>query len=137
MLARITLTGIFVAAFAEAAFAQADKDQSGIGYPTVAAALEAVKAKPGVRVSVRDGWTVMDDRATMTVWSFTPTGHPAHPTAVRREVKQAKDGSVSVQQSVLCQAQKPACDKINAEFVELNNKMRRAIERDRPRSDGR
>jgi hypothetical protein len=36
---------------------------------------------------------------------------------------------------MLCQAAKAACDKINAEFVELNNQMRRAIERDGPRPD--
>ena len=119
MLARLALAGVLTAVLAGAVFAQADKRQSGVGYPTVAAALEAVKAKPGVRVPVQDGWTVMEDRAAMTMWSFTPAGHPAHPTVARREVKQAKDGSISIQQSVLCQAQKPACGKVNAELVEL------------------
>jgi hypothetical protein len=135
MLAQIALAAIFVAAFAGAAFAQADKRQSGVGYPSVAAALEAVKAKPGVRVSVQDGWTVIAEQGGLVLGTFTPPGHPAHPTVARREAKQHANAAWYVDQRVLCQAAKAACDKINAEFVELNNQMRRAIERDGPRPD--
>ena len=138
MIVRLALPVMITVAPADLALAQpVQKPSSGIGYPSVAAALDAVKSKPGVRVTVQQGWIVIEDRATMTVWSFTSPGNPAHPAAVRREVKQAKDGSVNIEQRVLCEAAKGPCDKINAEFVELNNKMRRAIERDRPRSDGR
>ena len=136
MTMRLILAGVLAAAFAASAFAQsAGKLSSNIGYPTVATAYAAVQTKPGIRVSVRDGWTIMEDRASMTVWSFTPPGHPAHPSAVRREVRQAKNGTVSIQQSGRCEAAKAACDKLNAEFVELNDRMRRQLERDQPRPD--
>jgi hypothetical protein len=136
MRARLALAGVLAAALAGTAFAQsAGKLSSNIGYPTVATAYAAVQAKPGVRVTVRDGWTIMEDRASMTVWSFTPPGHPAHPSVARREVRQAKDGRVSIQHSVRCEAAKAACDKLNAEFRELNDRIRRQLERDQPRPD--
>ncbi len=136
MLTRLALVGILAAVLVAPAFAQAvDKKASPIGYPTVAAALEAVKAKPGVRVFVQEGWTVIAEPGGLTLWSFAPPGHPAHPTVVRRELKQQANGAWYVYQRVLCQAHKASCDKINAEFVELNNAMRRALERDQPRPD--
>ena len=138
MIVRLALSVMITIAFADLAVAQpAQKPSSGIGYPSVAAALEAVKAKPSVRVSVQDGWTVIAEQGGLVLWTFTPLGHPAHPTVARREAKQHTNGAWYVDQRVLCQAAKAACDKINAEFVELNSKMRRAIERDGPRPDGR
>ena len=55
-----------------------------IGYPTVAAALGDLRNRPGVQISQQGGWTVINDAASATVWSFTPPGHPAHPSAVKR-----------------------------------------------------
>jgi len=117
-----------VALTAAAAAAQpADKSKtSGIGHPSVAAALEAMRTKSGVRVSTQSGWTVIDDKATMSVWSFTPAGHPAHPTAVHRMVVKEGD-NIAIQMQVLCEATKPACDKLVAEFQEMNNKMRESL----------
>jgi hypothetical protein len=47
---------------------------SSIGYKTVAEALDAVKAKPGVAVTVTqpDSWTIVSEPGGMVVWSFTP-----------------------------------------------------------------
>jgi hypothetical protein len=103
-----------------------------IGYPSVAAALAAVRAKPGVKISLQSGWTVIDDRDASTFWSFTPPGHPAHPAAVRRILTE-KDGAFYLQTRILCQATKSACDKLKADFDDLENKMRERIERDRRR----
>ena len=94
-----------------------------------------MKAKPGVQVTTRDGWTVIADKGGSMLWTFTPPGHPAHPTVARREGMQRADGSWYLNQNVLCEAAKATCDKINAEFVELNNQMRREIKRARARPD--
>ena len=51
----------------------------GIGYPSVSAALDDLRARGEVDVSVQNGWTIINDRASGAVWSFTPQSHPAHP----------------------------------------------------------
>lgn len=95
---------------------------SGIGYPTVAAALAALKAKSDVSISVQGGWTIADDKAVHAIWSFTPADHPAHPAVVRRALVE-KNGAVSMNMTALCQASKEACDKLMEDFKELNARM--------------
>ena len=118
---------ISVAAFAQ----QGSPRLSSIGYPSVAAALEALKAKSDIKTSVQAGWTVVEDG--MTLWSFTPPGHPAHPAAIKRTLVE-KDGAWHVEMNALCQADKTACDKLMAEFQALNEKMRESIERSHRRT---
>ncbi len=115
--------GIALAIISVAGAAQ--QPSSGIGYPSVAAALEALKARTGVQIRVEQGWTIVNDKAAGEFWSFTPPGHPAHPAAVKRTVVE-KDGNVSMNMNVLCQASKSACDKLVAEFQELNEKVAQA-----------
>jgi len=115
----IVLTALLVVA--SSATAQQQPSESEIGYPTVAAALEALKARPDVKISVRDGWTIINDPTSGAVWSFTPPNHPAHPAAVKRTVVQ-KNGQVFLDMRALCQASKAACDKLISEFRELNEK---------------
>ena len=98
-------------------------DTSTIGYPTVAAALEALMARGDVEVSNYHGWTIIDDRASGALWSFTPHDHPAHPAAVKRTTVN-EGGNVYMVMNALCQAEKPACDRLMAEFQELNNQIR-------------
>ena len=107
-----------------------NRPTSSIGYSSVAAALESVRTKPGVSVSVQSGWTVIEDRTNLTIWSFTPSNHPAHPAAFRRTITE-KDGAFFVQTDGLCEATKPACDKLMAEFQELNDKVRDALSKKR------
>jgi len=122
-----TLTVLFIT-LAEINATQAqDCNSSKVGYPTPAAALQALQKKPGVAISVQGGWTIVNDRPTLTVWSFTPSAHQAHPAVVRRTAIK-KDGAFYVCTSVLCGGPKPACDKLVAEFNELNNRMRRDLE---------
>ena len=95
-----------------------------LGYKTVAAALEGLKATPGVSVTVTqpDGWTIAVEPATKAIWSFTPASHYAYPAVVRREVKE-RDGGVYVEMVALCQAEKAPCDKLIREFQLLNQRM--------------
>lgn len=105
------------------AFAQAGR---GIGYPTVAAALTALKARSDVDISVQGGWTIVDDKPANAVWSFTPAHHPAHPAVVRRAVV-SRGGAAVMDMTALCQASKAACDKLMDEFNELNARMSQSI----------
>jgi hypothetical protein len=73
---------------------------------------------------------VIHDRAALTIWSFTPSGHPAHPAVVRRVVVR-QDGAMHVKMSGLCEATKPACDKLWTDFEQLNEQMRKTIEQER------
>jgi hypothetical protein len=116
------------AAFSTPADAQQSKSsgQSSIGYPSVAAALDALRAKSNVRISVQGGWTIVDDREDHSIWSFTPSSHPAHPAAVKRTVVE-KNGAIYIEMSALCQASKSECDKLIAEFKALNEQMRKSM----------
>ena len=102
-----------------------------IGYPSVDAALAGLHAKPGVVFSTRDGWTVADDKATLTLWSFPPPGHPAYPSAVMRQLVQM-GGGWGVTMKVMCGATKAACDDLVRSFEALNEKMRADLQSRRP-----
>lgn len=121
-----SLTRFFIAALLVAVFvldsACAQTSEGSIGYPTVAAALAALKARSDLNVSEQGGWTIVNDAANKTVWSFTPPGHPAHPTAVKRAVVE-KGEAIHIDMSALCQADKSACDRLMDEFRALNQRM--------------
>jgi len=93
-----------------------------IEYPNVAAALAGLHAKQGVVFRNEGGWTVAEDTAAYTIWSFPPEGHPAYPSVVKRQIVQENAGS-SIKMSVHCQASKQACDDLVRSFEELNAKM--------------
>ena len=93
-----------------------------VEYPNVDAALAGLHAKPGVVFRNEGGWTVAEDTAAFTVWSFPPEGHPAYPSVVKRQIVQENAGS-SIKMSVHCQASKQACDDLVRSFEELNAKM--------------
>lgn len=98
---------------------------STIGYETVAEALAALKAKPGAEVSeTPDGWTVIRDGSAL--WSFTPDGHAAHPSAVKREPV-TSDGKTVLNMTVLCQAEKIPCDDLVREFTRMNEELTQRV----------
>jgi len=99
---------------------------NSIGYPSVEAALAALRAKPGVNFSEQGGWTIVEDRNSATLWSFTPASHPAHPSAVKRQLVTEK-GSVDLMMSVSCRATKAVCDALVRDFEVLNQQMIKAI----------
>ena len=97
-------------------------------YPTVASALEAMRTKSGVKTSVRSGWTVIEDQSTLSLWSFAPPDHPAYPAAVQRKVIREGD-NIFVKMNVLCEAPKPACDAMVADFQKLDGRVRDDLKR--------
>jgi hypothetical protein len=102
------------------------QEGNGIGYPTVAAALEALKARGNVNISDQGGWTIVDDKSANTIWSFTPPNHPANPAVVKRAIV-SSDGGVGIKMTALCQASKTECDKLIEEFKELNARMSQSM----------
>jgi hypothetical protein len=77
-------------------------------YATAAQALEGLRKKPGIKISEQSGWTVIEDRSNFSI---------------QRMVVQ--DGSeVSLKMHVLCEAPKPDCDAVVAEFGKLNERAR-------------
>jgi len=62
-----------------------DAEATRIGYPTVEAALTAVRARPGVTESQSAGWTVIEDKAHHETWLFSPAASPV--TQAKRSVK--------------------------------------------------
>jgi hypothetical protein len=104
------------------AFAQQAEPERGIGYPSVAAALEALKARSDVHISHHGEWTIANDARDGAIWSFAPPSHPAHPAVVKRSAVQ-RDGQVWIDMRALCQAEKAACDKLMEEFKALNQRV--------------
>lgn len=96
--------------------------QSKIGYPSVSSALSAMKEKSGVEVSVKDGWTIIFDRAEQTLWSFTPDKHPAYPSVAKRAAV-SDNGKLRVLTQIRCEAAKAACDQLATDFDQLNKKV--------------
>ncbi|MFL6656693.1 MAG: DUF4019 domain-containing protein [Massilia sp.] len=92
------------------------QDASDIHFSSVGAALKELKAKPGVQVSVQDGWTTIEDKAGDAVWSFAPQGHPGYPAVIKRSVV-VRNGKPEIDLRIQCQARKAACDKLLAEFA--------------------
>lgn len=97
-----------------------------IGYATVAAALAGLRARPGMDISVQQGWTVMNEKATNTFWSFAPADHPAYPAAVKRKIVEV-NGALTMQMQVLCEATKAACDDLVRSFQKLTAEMSKSL----------
>ena len=86
-------------------------------YATFANTLATVRALPRARSSSRDGWTIIEVPTPhgVSMWSFTPTGHPAHPSAVRRQVTFTSEGPL-MDTKVLCEASTEQCRVFAAEL---------------------
>ncbi|HSK86707.1 MAG TPA: hypothetical protein VK880_00010 [Anaerolineales bacterium] len=107
-----------------------ETETSIIEYPTVVDALAGLKARDDVIVEVKDGWTIVTETDDLITWSFAPSGHPAHP-AVAKRVFYEEEGGWYVKMSILCEADKAACDQFGRDFEALNEQMRKFIEQDK------
>ncbi len=116
---------VFLAAVMDVAVAQAPG--SAIEFQSVAAARTALQAKPGIKQSSNDGWLIIED-TDGAMWSFTPQSHYANPSVGRRTLLQ-KQGEFLVETQILCQAQKPQCDRLKADYELLDKRMTEALRR--------
>jgi len=129
---------LFLVVYSAAASAQvasvpseaASEPSSGIGFGSVAQALEALKERPGVSVTTTkpDGWIIISEPGGMSIWSFTPAAHYAYPAVVHRQLKVDAGGSLSVEMRGLCQAEKGPCDRLMKEFETMNAQMRERVQ---------
>jgi len=119
-------------ALAGAASAEPDPlpevSSSPIGYATVESALAALRSDPRVKFREQGGWLIANDESKNTIWSFAPQGNAAYPAAVKRTLE-SKNGSLSINMSVLCKGSKSACDQLVQQFMELNERVRSEVSR--------
>ena len=113
-------------------FAQAQPQapaSAAIEYRSVAEALQALEARDGTSAVVThpDGWVVVNEPAAAAQWSFTPKDYYAYPAVVRRIIRRSPGGDVSVDTSSVCEAEKSACERLLAEFHELDDRIRQSI----------
>lgn len=104
--------------------------QEAVGYSTVGEARRAVASLPGATSSEQSGWLIVEVKATQTMWSFPPERHAAYPAVVKRTVVE-REGRLSVDMDILCEAAKFACDRLNDSFKALNERMVRSYDADR------
>jgi hypothetical protein len=110
-----------------ASVALAQAPDPAIEYQSVAAARAALQAKPGVKQSSNDGWLIFED-TDGSLWSFTPAAHYANPSVGRRTLVQRQD-EFFVETQIFCQAQKPQCDRLKADYELLDKRMSEALRR--------
>jgi hypothetical protein len=127
---KTTCLAICVAAIGSLASAHAQTKTAAstdrpIPYSSPAATLAGLRAKNGVVFSENADWLIAKDSDGAN-WSFTPSNHPAHPSVGRRKIVE-DNGRFYVQTDLMCHAEKPACDKLHQDYVELDRRMNEAI----------
>lgn len=107
---------------------------SKIEFSSVAEALTALKKKPGVTINEPQGWTIITETqpSIIIMWSFAPKTDPAYP-AVAKRVFYEEEKSWYQKMDILCEAKKAACNKFVQDFLDLNEEMRKYIEKDQLR----
>jgi hypothetical protein len=93
---------------------------------SVSQLLEKLRSDPNVQVREERGWQIAEVKSERAIYSFTPANHPAHPSYVKREVIE-KDGSIYLETTAKCGAEKSVCDQLVRDFIELNNKVKSSV----------
>jgi hypothetical protein len=126
-------TNLFAGLVLIFAVIQYSQAEDGLGYQgkdseglSPEALLLKLKSDGEIQIREERGWIVAASDKLRSIWSFPPTGHPAYPAYVKREVVE-KDGSIYIETSVRCGAEKSECDKLVKDFIELNGRAQREI----------
>jgi hypothetical protein len=124
--------GIFLCALGSPCAFAADDEPVEIGYASVAATLEALRAEPSAQFREQRGWTVVAsrERDAAVEWFFTPEGHAAHPAVVKRTVAE-RDGLGMIDLVALCHAEQSACDRLLDDFRQQQELAQNAARRER------
>jgi hypothetical protein len=95
-----------------------------IDFPSVGAVLEALRSDSRAKLERQAGWTVVAtvESGNPVLWSFTPEGHPAHPSVVKRTALEQK-GTGYVDLATLCEAPKPDCVRLLEDFKQVNERI--------------
>ena len=106
------------------AAAQQVAEPSPIGYATIEEAFNALKADSDVGMKEYEGWTIFNQKGDgkYILWSFTPDDHPAHPSAIRREIVK-KDDQILIKMDALCNSNQLDCDLLIDQFKKINERI--------------
>ena len=124
--------GILLCALGSPCAFAADDEPVEIGYASVAATLEALRAEPSAQFRDQRGWTVVAsrERDAAVEWFFTPEGHAAHPAVVKRTVTE-RDGLGMIDLVALCHVEQSACDRLLDDFRQQQEVAQNAARRER------
>ena len=102
---------------------------TGIGYASVQEAYDALSTDENAVQSDYEGWTVFNQKidGSYIIWTFTPEGHPVHPSVVRRAIV-SRDGEVRIGMDVLCYANRLDCDELVVQFRRINENLKARLE---------
>ena len=92
----------------------------GIEYGSVAEARAVISARKGIETKIENGWTVIMDQASYSIWSFAPAGAPTYPAVVKRWVEPAGEQGSRAMMAMRCEADKRACDALFDEMALRN-----------------
>jgi hypothetical protein len=73
-------------------------------------------------------YVTVNDAAKGTIWTFTVTGHPAHPSVVCRQPVE-DGGRLRIDMGVQCEASEEQCEQLVRGFEALNQKMLKDAEK--------
>jgi hypothetical protein len=121
--------GCVVALAAAAGTAAAAEDSDVIGYPSIDAALAALHADPHASFEMQHGWIVAANRegANPVQWFFTPEGHPAHPSVVKRTALEER-GTGYIELASLCGGPDAECARLLDDFRQVAEDAARAAQ---------
>jgi hypothetical protein len=117
---RIAAT-VFASLLLALARAAAADEAAPIGYASVNAVLEGLRADPRAEFRDQRGWTVVasSERGRAVQWFFPPEAHPAHPAVVKRTVMEA-DGVGMIDVAALCHTPQTDCDRLLDDFRQVH-----------------
>jgi hypothetical protein len=119
---------LFIIVIASTAFGQEISQQSPIGYATVEQAFKALESDSEAKITEFEGWTIFNQKGdgSYILWSFTPHQHPAHPTAIRREIVK-RDEEILINMNALCESGKFECDQLIDQFKQINENIKKQM----------
>ena len=116
---------IFLVVFTSPSIAQDINQPSPIGFASVEEAYLALESDPEAKVTEYEGWTIFNQKGegSYILWSFTPNQHPAHPSAIRREIVKKGD-QILINMNALCESGKFECDQLIDQFKFINKNIK-------------
>jgi hypothetical protein len=102
----------------------ATEEICGLNYDKPESLLQEMQSDP--RYQAVDGTDLylgfVDRLDQKRTWAITTPANPAHPAVICRTLVQRQEAWV-VETRVLCDGPKPACDRMVADFADLDKKM--------------
>ncbi len=126
VIALTVLGSVAIAAEPDFSLAEPSKplEICGLNAPSLDQVANALVERGGVREAMGDERFVAFEELDFThIWTFTRLGHAAHPTAVRRELKDGTAG-LDVVMQLACGGAPGACAALYRDFVALNGQMK-------------